>query len=429
MPLSVFYLDLAGTLTEIAPGAVLEGPADSVDLYVASPDPEGNPQNPTIFEQTSRGVYTASAGTDTDYSPGNGTLVLNDEKFRLWKWRLKVNAAQHWLLANFPGNKWGSEIQFEYRKAGPPALAYIPATSEPTINYGDNPVAFAPLAKADGMDYVRIWTDLLASYGGIDEWAAAGLKPVVTTTFKEGNWTLAQSCAPALYANNLATTAQRLRNASIVQFWNEAQFGWYYPSNVTRPRLDNPNTPPDISGLKHIFNEYYKPLSQAIGRGRMAGPSVLPHYQGKEWLQMLVDAGFFDPSYTSYADFHLYFGRWASRQEVIDGVGACKAILPAGIKLISSEFGKDINDTLKVKDAQGRDTSELDYTTGNLQEIYATYATLGFTVMAHFMGGSMSKFADHTKGIYSRTGQRINDDVRACVRKVGAKVQQVAEQS
>ncbi len=40
-----------------------------------------------------------------------------------------------------------------------------------------------------------------------------------------------------------------------------------------------------------------------------------------------------------------------------------------------------------------------------------------------------TQFAIHTKGIYSRTGQRINDDVRACVRRVGAKVQQVAEQS
>jgi len=349
-------------------------------------------------------VYGVPIGPDAGFIERDYTI--NNQTVRLKVWAIALSPGKHWVSLNGSETQWARQVKFEYVQKAGPELAYIPATSEGATP-GDNPTAFAPILKADGINYARIWTDLLASYGNIEEWAAAGLKPLVTTTFKEGTWTLAQSCAPALYANNLATTAQRLRNAAIVQFWNEPQFGWYYPSDVTR----------DVVGLKRIFNEYYKPLSQSIGRGRMAGPSILPHYQGREWLQMLVDAGFFDPAYTTYADFHLYFGRWASKQEVIDGVGACKAILPAGIKILSSEFGKDVNDP------------DLDYSNGNLQEIYATYATLGISPMAHFMGGTMNKFAAHTKGIYSRTGQRINDDVRACVRNVGAKVQQAVAQS
>ena len=365
-------------------------------------------------------VYGVPIGPDAGFIERDYTV--NNQTVRLKVWAIALSPGKHWVSINGSETQWARQVKFEYVQKAGPELAYIPATSEGAIP-GDNPAAFAPILKADGINYARIWTGILAEYGDIDAWAAAGLKPIVTTTFKEAKngvrRSLAENATAAQYANNLATTAQRLRNAAIVQFWNEPQFGWYYPSDVTR----------DVVGLKRIFAEYYKPLSQSIGRGRMAGPSILPHYQGKEWLQMLVDAGFFDPAYTTWADFHLYFGRWASKQQVIDAVGECKAILPAGIKILSSEFGKDVNDTLKVKGANGKDTTELDYTTGNLQEIYATYATLGISPMAHFMGGSMSKFAAHTKGIYSRTGQRINDDVRACVRKVGAKVQQVAEQS
>ena len=41
----------------------------------------------------------------------------------------------------------------------------------------------------------------------------------------------------------------------------------------------------------------------------------------------------------------------------------------------------------------------------------------------------MKKFADHTKGIYSRDGRRINADVRGCVAKVNSKVQATVNQS
>ena len=402
------YLIINGVAVPFEPLAEIEGDAPS--MFYATSGPSGWCSEWKVY-----GVPDGpnSGLIEADY-------VVNGVTTRLRVWSIALAPGAHWVCLTGDQTGWGRQVKFTYtQKVSAPALAYIPATSEPTINYGDNPVAFAALLKADGIDSARLWTDLLCSYGNIDGWFGAGLKPIVTTTFREGTYTADQSCSAALYANNLATTSQRLKNASIVQFWNEPQFGWYYPSDIPR----------DVAGLKRIFTEYYKPLSQSIGRGRMAGPSVLPHYQGKEWLQMLVDAGFYDPAYTSYADFHLYFGRWASKQEVIDGVGACKAILPAGIKLISSEFGKDINDTLKVKDAQGRDTSELDYTTGNLHEIYATYATLGFTVMAHFMGGTMKKFADHTKGIYSRDGRRINADVRGCVAKVNSKVQATVNQS
>jgi len=336
-------------------------------------------------EQVTPGTFT-NAGTN-QYGPGLRTVYVN------------------WPNANlFIG------IKIDYRVNSGPELAYIPATWEDGVPYSDNPTAFAPLAKSDGMNYCRIWTGILAEYGDIDAWAAAGLKPIVTTTFKEANKngvrrSLAENATAAQYANNLATISQRLRNASIVQFWNEPQFDRYCPSDIYL----------NVEGFRRIFNEYYKPLSQSIGKERMCGPSILPHFEGAKYLRMLVDAGFYDPAYTSAADFHLYFLVGTSKQQIVDAVGECRGLLPPGMKIISTEFGKDINDT------------NLNYS--RLESIYATYATLGISPMAHFMGGSMAKFADHTKGIYSRTGQRINDDVRTCVRKVGAKVQQVAEQS
>ena len=351
------------------------------------------------------GRWSSSGQTEGPTAGFNAVdYTVNGAVTKLNVWSIAIQPGKPvWMSFNGAETQWSYQVRFEYRQQKPtgPALAYIPATSEPGVPSGDNPVAFAPLLKAEGIGFARIWTDLLASYGGIDAWAAAGIKPIVTTTFKEGNYTAAQSCPPNVYVASMTTTVQRLKNAAIVQFWNEAQFGKYGPNDY-----DIQTT----AGLRRVFTDYYLPLAQAIGKDRMAGPSVLPHFEGARWLRMLVDAGFYDPALTSYADFHLYFGRWSSKQQVIDTVSECKAILPAGIKIISTEFGKDVNDR------------DLDYATGNLQEIYATYATLGISPMAHFMGGTMAKFAAHTKGIYSRDGKRINADVRGVLAKVNSGV-------
>lgn len=352
-------------------------------------------------------VYGVPIGPDAGFIERDYTV--NNQTVRLKVWAIALSPGKHWVSINGSETQWARQVKFEYvRKETAPELAYIPATSEGATP-GDNPTAFAPILKADGINYARVWTGILAEYGDTDAWAAAGLKPIVTTTFKEAKngvrRSLAENATAAQYANNLATTVQRLRNAAIVQFWNEPQFSEYVPSDIYQ----------NTDGFRRINNEYYKPLAQAIGKGRMCGPSVLPHFEGAKYLRMLVDAGFYDPALTTYADFHLYFGAGTSKQQIVDMVGECKALLPAGIKLISSEFGKSVTDP------------DLNY--GRLESVYATYATLGISPMAHFMGGTMKKFAAHTKGIYSRTGQRINDDVRTCVRKVGAKVQQVAEQS
>lgn len=287
-----------------------------------------------------------------------------------------------------------------------PEIAYIPATDEewPAKSgkwiVGDQPAKFAPMLKADGTNWARIWTSLTGSYGLYDHWAKSGIKTIVTTTFKEGRWKLADSCSPAAYFAALPTTAARFANASIVQFGNELQYDQYRPTDVA----------PTVAGLKQVCDLYYRPLALKIGRDRMAGPSVLPHYEGATWLKMLVDAGFYDPTITRFADYHLYFGAGTSKQKIADTVGACDALLPKGIERISSEFGKDVND------------KNLDYS--RLESNYATYATLGISPMAHFMGGTMMRF-QHTKGIYSRDGKRINDDVRGCLVKAGAKMQAV----
>ena len=185
--------------------------------------------------------------------------------------------------------------------------------------------------------------------------------------------------------------------------FNELQFRQYCPGEI----------PQTTAGYKRLCDSYYRPMSAMLGKDRMCGPSVLPHYEGAKHLRMMIDAGLYDPALTTYADFHLYFGAGTPKQQIIDKIGECRAMLPAGIKLISSEFGKDVND------------NSLDYT--RLESNYATYATLGISPMAHFMGGTMMRFK-HTKGIYSRDGKRINDDVRGCLVKAGAKVQAVQAQ-
>jgi len=290
-----------------------------------------------------------------------------------------------------------------------PEIAYIPATDEEWPERsgkwikGDDPAKFAPMLSADGVKWARVWTSLTGSYGLYDHWARNGIKTIVTTTFKEGWHPLAASCSPNLYTSLLPETAKRFANAGIVQFWNEPQYGQYRPTDVA----------PTVAGFKRVCDDYYRPLSAKIGRDRMAGPSILPHHEGATWLKMLVDAGFYDPTITRYADYHLYFGAGTSKQQIVDTVGACDALLPRGIERISSEFGKDVHD------------GNLDYS--RLESVYATYATLGISPMAHFMGGTMNRFK-HTKGIYSRDGKRINDDVRGCLVKAGAKVQAVAAQ-
>ena len=385
------YLIIDGVAVPFEPLAVIEGTASTVFYAVDSN------VSPWAIRWDEFGQPTGPDGgfIEREYT-------VNGQPLRLKVWSIALQPGKQWICMRGAQTGWGDQVKFEYRqKPIGPALAYIPATSEPGVPSGDNPVAFAPLLKAEGINLVRVWTDLLASYGGIDAWAAVGIKPIVTTTFREGNYTAAQSCPPNVYAASMATISQRLRNAEIVQFWNEPQFGKYGPNDY-----DIQTT----AGLRRVFTDYYLPLATAIGKDRMAGPSVLPHFEGARWLRMLVDAGFYDPALTSYADFHLYFGRWSSKQQVIDAVSECKAILPAGIKIISTEFGKDVNDR------------DLDYTTGNLQEIYAAYATLGISPMAHFMGGTMAKFAAHTKGIYSRDGRRINADARGVLAKVNSGV-------
>ena len=287
-----------------------------------------------------------------------------------------------------------------------PEIAYIPATDEewPAKSgkwiAGDDPAKFAPLLKADGVKWARIWTSLTGSYGLFDAWAKNGIKTIVTTTFREGSWKLSDSSTPATYVNFLPETVKRFASASIVQFGNELQYDQYRPTDVA----------PTVEGLKKVCDLYYRPLALKIGRERMAGPSILPHHDGPKWMKLFVDAGFYDPAITRFSDYHLYFGAGTGKQQIVDTVGACDALLPKGIERISSEFGKDVHD------------ANLDYS--RLESNYATYATLGISPMAHFMGGTMMRF-QHTKGIYSRDGKRINDDVRDCLVKAGAKVQAV----
>ena len=207
----------------------------------------------------------------------------------------------------------------------------------------------------------------------------------------------------AARANFLPETVKRFASASIVQFGNELQYDQYRPTDVA----------PTVEGLKKVCDLYYRPLALKIGRERMAGPSILPHHDGPKWMKLFVDAGFYDPAITRFSDYHLYFGAGTGKQQIVDTVGACDALLPKGIERISSEFGKDVHD------------ANLDYS--RLESNYATYATLGISPMAHFMGGTMMRFK-HTKGIYSRDGKRINDDVRGCLVKAGAKVQAVQAQ-
>lgn len=296
------------------------------------------------------------------------------------------------------------EVEVTYRQVLPtPTIiehGYIPATTEGSIA-GDHPATFGPLLLADGQKWARCWTNLLVTYGDIDEWNAAGMKVLATCSFRENTAKLSESCSIELYREKLDITADRLKNAGIVNFGNEWQFRHYVPTEI----------PQTTAGFKTLFDGYYKPLADRIGRERMCGPSLLPHYEGAKYLKMMVDAGFFDPSITAYADYHLYFAAGTSKQQIVDAVGACDALLPKGIKRVSSEYGKDIND------------KNLDYS--RLESVYATYGTLGITPMCHFMGGTMNRFADHTKGIYSRSGKRINADVRACLAKSGAKVQAV----
>ena len=351
------------------------------------------------LEKIAAGVRTRSYNDSVQvYRTDNVAFGLNGK-----------TAAVHTINTGKTNVVFGLITVIEPDAVSAPEIAYIPATDEewPAKSgkwiKGDDPAKFAPMLLADGVKWARVWTSLTGSYGLYDAWAKNGLKTIVTTTFKEGAFSTAASCSPNLYASLLPETAKRFANAGIVQFWNEPQYGQYRPTDVM----------PTVAGFKRICDDYYRPLALKIGRDRMAGPSVLPHYEGATWLKMLVDAGFYDPTITRFADYHLYFGAGTSKQQIVDTVGECDALLPKGIERISSEFGKDVHD------------GNLDYS--RLESVYATYATLGISPMAHFMGGTMNRFK-HTKGIYSRDGKRINDDVRGCLVKAGAKVQAVAAQ-
>ena len=349
----------------------------------------------TGLEKIAAGVRTRSYNDSVQFFRPDGVAYWFDGKL----------AASHTITTGKTNVVFGMMQVIEPDLVTAPEIAYIPATDEEwpkgskiTVP-GDDPAKFAPMLKADNILDVRIWTNWQATYGNWKQWRAAGFKTIVTASFKENSASINDSIPPAQFAAQLDAIVGRLDGVDIWQGWNEPQYKpQYCPGDVEQ----------SVAGYKRVKDLYFAPLAKRLGRDRVCGPSILPHHEGEKHLKMLVDAGFYDLALTRYADFHLYFYADASRQQIVDTVGRCKALLPAGIEIISSEFGKNVTDSNK------------DY--ARQQNVYAAYATLGISPMAHFMGGTMMRF-QHTKGIYSRDGKRINDDVRGCLVKAGAKMQ------